>query len=165
MQRIREAALTDATAINSLSTELGYLSTPDNIAENRLANILSSNSDKVWVFEIDSEIKGWLHAFLTARVASEAFIEIGGLAVDPLSRRQGVGRKLVVQAQLWAQEQNTNLRVRCSSVRENSHVLMKRLVFQRLRNNMSLTKIYNKALNFSPAALFLDCHCYSVPAP
>ena len=114
---IREATLDDTNQINQLSRSLDYVAVSDNFAKKRLQAALQSSNDKVWIFEKDSEVLGWVHAFIAHRIASASFVEIGGLVVDPMSLKQGVGRRLVEQTKLWAHENKFKLRVRCNSKR------------------------------------------------
>lgn len=118
---IRKAEPNDANAIQLISKTLGYKETPLEIARERLQKLLLSTSDKVFVTIKNGEIVGWLHAFITHRVASASFVEIAGLAVSPSHRQQGAGIMLVVQANKWAQENQLTLRVRCNSEREGAH--------------------------------------------
>jgi len=121
MPAVREAKFDDARAINELSRLLGYKPLTDNVLTNNLETILTSKSDKLWIFEKENQILGWIHAFSANRVASAAFIEISGMVVSPDARREGIGRRLVDQAKQWAGEQNQNLRVRCNVKREETH--------------------------------------------
>lgn len=111
---IIEANIEDAPAINELSQALGYDSLPAGVLNDNLDNIPGSNLNKLWVFENENKILAWVHAFSAYRVGSLPSIEIGGMVVEPLSRRNGVGRRLVEQAKQWADEKNLVLRVRCN---------------------------------------------------
>lgn len=118
---VREASIDDVDAINELSRHLGYESLTALVLKDNLETILASKSDKLWIFEQENQILGWLHAFSAIRVAAAAFIEIGGMVVSPDARRAGIGRRLVEQAKQWAGEQNQNIRVRCNIKREQTH--------------------------------------------
>jgi N-acetylglutamate synthase-like GNAT family acetyltransferase len=121
MVHIREARQADAVEINSLSQDLGYVMVSHDVAEKRLAEILESGADKIWVGEEDGHILGWIHCFLTRRVASPAFVEIGGLVVSPDARRKGLGRQLVAHAAHWTQTYRMKVRVRCNAKRTDTH--------------------------------------------
>ena len=92
---IREANINDHIEIHELSHHLKYDPVPSEVAFYRLKNILNSNFDKIWIIKRDGIIQGWIHIFIAHRVASPAFVEIGGLVVSPDSRRGGIGRALV----------------------------------------------------------------------
>ncbi|KZN13926.1 GNAT family N-acetyltransferase [Marinomonas sp. TW1] len=129
MSNIRIATLADSKSINSLSFYLGYGSTPQEVADERLRCVLQSSSDNVWVFEESDSILGWLHVFKAYRVASGMFYEIGGLVVAPDARKKGIGRKLVEFAAKESEAENIELRVRCNSQRKDAHEFYKRLGF------------------------------------
>lgn len=133
MSGVRKAVLSDAKAINSLSQSLGYTPATDTVAQARLAEILSSHSDRVWVFANGARITGWIHAFIAVRIASEGFVEIGGLVVDPIMRQQGVGRVLVRQAKSWALENGVSLHVRCNAMRNDSHEFYAAVGFSKVK--------------------------------
>jgi ribosomal protein S18 acetylase RimI-like enzyme len=129
VSNIRIATLADSKSINSLSMHLGYGSTPQEVADERLRCVLKSTNDKVWVFEESDIILGWVHIFKAHRVASGMFYEIGGLVVDPEARNKGVGRKLVEFAAEESETENIELRVRCNSQRKDTHEFYKKLCF------------------------------------
>ncbi|RDE19578.1 GNAT family N-acetyltransferase [Motiliproteus coralliicola] len=119
--RIRLASPKDAAEIKRVAAALGYPDDSDSIARARLLTLLNSPSDQVWVCEQDGSVMGWIHAFVAHRLASDSFVEIGGLAVEPNSRRLGAGSALVQQARLWATELGMGLRVRCRIDRDGAH--------------------------------------------
>ncbi len=131
---IREVSLSDSNQINELSRSLGYTEISNDCALDRLQLMLNSNNDKVWVFEKHSKIIGWVHAFRAFRIASAAFIEIGGMVVDPRHRRKAVGSKLVKQVKCWATENKLVLRVRCNVERESAHHFYAALEFSKIKS-------------------------------
>lgn len=129
MSNIRAATLHESKSINNLSLHLGYGSTPQDVADERLKCLLESQNDWVWVFEESNDILGWIHVFKAHRVASAAFYEIGGLVVDPKTRNIGIGRKLVEFAIKRSQVQKVELRVRCNSKRQDTHLFYEKTGF------------------------------------
>ena len=140
MPTVREANIDDARAINELSRYSGYNPLTDDVLKDNLETILASKSDKLWIFEKDNQILGWIHAFSANRVASAAFIEIGGMVVSPDARREGIGRRLVEQTKQWACEQKQNLRVRCNIKREETHKFYESIgfVFSKSQNTFEI---------------------------
>ena len=131
---IRQAYPDDSKAINRLSRSLGYTENSDSLARLWLNQILSSDNEKVWVFEKDARIIGWIHAFRAHRVASAPFVEIGGMAVDPDNRRRGVGGRLIEQTMQWARKQKLSLRVRCNTEREATHEFYEAVGFTKVKS-------------------------------
>lgn len=117
---IRLAKPTDTAAIKRVAASLGYSSYSDAIAQARLKALLDSPNDHVWVCEQQGKLIGWIHAFAAHRLASDSFVEIGGLAVASNFRRLGAGAALVQQASQWAFELGLGLRVRSRIDREQA---------------------------------------------
>jgi GNAT superfamily N-acetyltransferase len=129
MIEIREALAGDIEGINIVSTYLGYSPSSIEVATNRLEEIIASDSDHVWVYLEDNTVKGWLHLFVSLRLASPKFAEIGGLVVDESSRRKGIGGKLVGEAIKWSKVNQLPLRVRCNTNREQANRFYESLGF------------------------------------
>ncbi|BCL70654.1 hypothetical protein TUMSATVNIG1_26180 [Vibrio nigripulchritudo] len=124
---IRLAKLSDSANIHALSQYLGYLDEGISVAEQRLKALLSSSHDRVYVAQLNGRLVGWLHCFYAQRLASESFIEIGGMVVHPDVRGHGVGRALVEHA---TEVHKGKWRVRCHSEREDTHSFYLKLGFK-----------------------------------
>ncbi len=129
MFNIRKATLNDSVSINDLSLHLGYENTPHDTAYERLKCLLESTSDDVFVCEKSNSIVGWIHVFKAYRVASPTFYEIGGLVVCPKFRSIGVGRQLIDFVTKESKCQNLELRVRCNSIRNDTHAFYEKTGF------------------------------------
>ena len=129
MSKIREAKQTDSEAINKLSTDLGYDIVPQVIADQRISEILKSETDKLWIYKEENQIKGWIHIFVANRVASSSFTEIGGLVVSSNCRRKGIGKRLVAYAAKWSKVNKLKIRVRCNTKRTETHLFYKSVGF------------------------------------
>jgi N-acetylglutamate synthase-like GNAT family acetyltransferase len=127
---IRQATIGDADQISLVSVHLGYTMSSNEIAKNRLMEIIESASDHIWVYEENKKIKGWLHLFISLRLASPEFAEIGGLVVDKACRRSGIGKKLVGQAIEFSRFNNMPLRVRCNAAREEANKFYESIGFE-----------------------------------
>jgi GNAT superfamily N-acetyltransferase len=129
MIEIREALAEDIEGINIVSAFLGYSPSSIEVATNRFEEIIASDSDHVWVCLEDNTVKGWLHLFVSLRLASPKFAEIGGLVVEESSRRKGIGGKLVGQAIRWSKVNKLPLRVRCNANRAQANLFYESLGF------------------------------------
>lgn len=76
---IRRAEITDLAGIKQAAVSLGYNRQTDEPVENQLKIILDSENDKLFVYD-EGEVKGWIHFFISNRVTSSPFIEIGALS-------------------------------------------------------------------------------------
>jgi len=118
---IKEIEIKDAAAITSLIRQLGYESTEDKTAQ-RIKNILNNPQHFACVAILENRIVGWIHAFISVHLESEAFAEIGGLVVDEGCRGKGIGEKLIEEVSQWARRNNFNkLRVRSNTKRNETH--------------------------------------------
>jgi len=117
----RQAIPEDASSISSLSTELGY---DMSVAKTKdLIEKISRNEQQIiYVAIINDLIVGWLHAFVTARLESGIFCEIGGLVVSGQHRSKGIGSLLVQNIKSWCKDKQVQLlKVRCNEKRIAAH--------------------------------------------
>ena len=132
---IRRATPADLEALTALAAQLGYPSSSAEI-EARLRR-LSAHPDLHAVYVAETPpgaVVGWMHVFISARVESDPFAEIGGLVVDQQQRRAGVGEALVAAAETWARERGlATLRVRSNVVREHAHRFYERRGFEQIK--------------------------------
>ena len=127
---IRSAIPDDAEAIARLSGELGYPTTaPD--ARRRLFDIKTSTNHAVMVAEDESgTVVGWIHVFRSRRLGGEPFAELGGLVVTESLRGHGIGRRLVAEAEEWAEKREiATLRIRTRTTRNDARLFYEDLDF------------------------------------
>ncbi len=119
---IRLARASDAEAVASLSRELGYENSLEEMHD-RLQR-LDGNPDHV-VFVActsDRNVVGWVDVYVSFHLQTGASAEIGGLVVGEGARSRGVGRLLVAQAETWARSKGmTHMRVRSNVKRSEAH--------------------------------------------
>lgn len=129
--RIRSATHRDAHTIATLGGALGYAGGEQGTAA-RLAMLLDRGDHAVLVAEDDSgAIAGWVHAFVALRLASEPFVEVGGLVVDEWCRRRGIGRRLVAAVVEWAARRSYGrVRVRVNARREEARAFYAGIGFE-----------------------------------
>lgn len=146
MPEIREASIEDSDQINKVSEHLGYKPLSNEEAKAQLLEIIESASDYVWVYAEGKKIQGWLHLFISERLASPRFAEIGGLAVDKSCRRSGIGRKLVEQAMYWSKSNSMYLRVRCNASRAEANKFYERIGFECEKNQKVYQIVHKKCM-------------------
>lgn len=132
---LRKATTSDAEAIAALSGQLGYPSTPEQVAW-RMAG-LQGPDDSILAAEEGGRVVGWIHVQGMQRVESDPCAEILGLVVEESCRDQGVGRKLVEAACLWAKEKGYGeIRVRSNTIRADAHRFYEGLDFREVKTQI-----------------------------
>ncbi|HZI93731.1 MAG TPA: GNAT family N-acetyltransferase [Patescibacteria group bacterium] len=111
----------DIAQVALLAGQLGYPSTPDQIAS-RFRSLETIPGSAIFVAELtQGSPAGWAHVVGRQLLESEPFAELVGLVVDAASRRQGAGRALVKAAESWARENGYGaLRIRSNTARSEA---------------------------------------------
>lgn len=138
---IREARVSDAPQLAPLAKQLGYDSTPEEVAR-RLPGIFADSEHIVFVAEHKSgELAGYVDAFLFRTAASDARVEIAGLVVEEKSRSQNIGRTLMARAEDWAREKGcSECGLRSNVVREGAHRFYENLGYRVNKTQKSFRK-------------------------
>lgn len=128
---IRDVTDADTPAIAALASELGYQTDIDAMRD-RLAKIRATDTDLAIVaVNGNHEVIGWLQAHAALIIESGFRVEITGLSVSSKSRRSGVGRALVAQAERWARARGAAAVVVRSNVsRVESHLFYPALDYE-----------------------------------
>ena len=109
----RKAALSDTTVITSLLIELGC-NVEEAEVRRRMAPLLVSEADRVFVAELDGRIVGLISIHVAPLLHRDALGRITAFIVTQDLRGQGIGMKLLAEAEKWAIEKG------CSQVELNS---------------------------------------------
>ena len=140
---VRLARISDASAVASLTGQLGY-DVESSALAGRLSKLLERPDQHVVITELEGRPVGWVHAAIWEDIESEPFVVIGGPVVDRYHRGQGVGRVLMQQAEKWALEQGCSIvRVWSSSVRTEAHRFYERLGYRNIKTQHSFAKSLN----------------------
>jgi GNAT superfamily N-acetyltransferase len=120
---IRRARLTDATSVAELSGQLGYPTSPEEMAA-RLAHLIRHpRFGSVLIAETsDRQVIGWVHVSVTPLLEVPLRAEVNGLIVAEGKRRSGAGAKLLQAAEDWAKSKGCEgMSVRSNVIRERAH--------------------------------------------
>lgn len=121
---------TDAEAVTELSAQLGYITTPAEVKK-RFATLEKDLNNGLFVAGRDDEVVGWLHVYGVRLLETDGYAEIGGVVVDAAVQRQGVGRLLVQQAEVWTSAQGFGeMRLRSGLHRGEAHAFYERLGYE-----------------------------------
>lgn len=137
---IRPMIAADAEHVAALTTELGYRSTAEQIAQ-RFARIDGQRQQMVFVAEDSGVVVAWLHVAVHPYLENDASAEILGLVVAEGHRGRGVGRDLLTTAEAWARSHHcATMRVRSRVARERAHAFYEREGFRRVKTQHCFEK-------------------------
>lgn len=137
---VRPAAAGDAPALAGLCTQLGYPSTPEQVAR-RLAEILPRPENAVFVAEVEGQAAGWIHVFVSRMLEAEPFLEVGGLVVDEARRGLGLGGALMAEAEDWSRRRGVlEVRLRSNIIRKDAHRFYDSLGYANVKSQFTFHK-------------------------
>jgi ribosomal protein S18 acetylase RimI-like enzyme len=137
---IREAQPQDFSRIAELAGQLGYPSSPNEIA-GRLAGMKQSDDHAVFVARLGGEVAGWLGVYVCRMVEADSRAEISGLVVDEKFRSQGIGPLLLVRAEQWAREKGCRaIGLRSNVIRDRAHSFYERHGYKHTKTQKSFRK-------------------------
>jgi GNAT superfamily N-acetyltransferase len=142
---IRPARLSDAGAIAALTIQLGYTVEPSIVAD-RLSRVLARRDQQFLVADHDSRPVGWIHMVISEYVESGAVVVIGGLVVDREHRKQGIGRRLLADAEEWATQNGCAIvRLWSSAMRTEAHAFYQHVGYANIKTQYSFVKSVDPA--------------------
>ena len=141
--RIRKARRGDVERIAQLCGELGYPSSPAQIAT-RLRQLKPDSKHAVFVAEFPgtaNEIIGWLHVGVSHLLESDLRAEVNGLIVADGQRSAGAGAKLLAAAENWARRQGCQgMNVRSNVIRDRAHKFYVRQGYEHYKTQKAFRK-------------------------
>ena len=142
METIRRAVSEDALRIAQLAADLGYTINSDSVGA--AIDRLQWDEGAIFVADASEHPTGWIHIHRSHVIQTEPFAEVGGLVVDPLSRGEGVGRRLLEAAERWSSANDLTLvRVRSNIVRSNAHRFYERRGYDVEKTSYTFIKSLN----------------------
>ena len=141
LPKIRLATPADAAGLADLASQLGYPSTPEQVAK-RLDNLAEKPEENaVLVAELDGRVIGWVHVHLYLLLVDDREAEIGGLVVDADRRGQGVGAQLMAAAEAWAGGHGCqSVYLRSNTKRTEAHAFYKNLGYNLIKSQYAFRK-------------------------
>ena len=141
--KIRQAEIQDAERIATLSQQLGYSVTLEEIKQ-RLDRILNNDSYIFYVATLANDyVIGWAQAHIYEIILMPTLALLHGLVVDENYRNNGIGKLLMQQIEKWAYE------VRCEGVSVRSSIRCKEahLFYEKIGYiNIKEQKAFHKTL-------------------
>ena len=116
----------DLPDVVELTKQLGYPSTSTEI-ENRFERLRTEPGDLLLVAR-QEKVYGWIHLRTELSLGSDPRVEVVGLVVDEAVRGQGIGAKLMDEAERWARKQGlAKMRLRSNIKRGDAHRFYEKL--------------------------------------
>lgn len=93
----------DSPQVAVLAREMGYQVMAEDVGR-RLARVLCSPENGLFVCEQDAEVVGWSHVQCLCRLQSDAAAVVVGLFIRRAERGGGAGQALLQACRHWAAE-------------------------------------------------------------
>jgi GNAT superfamily N-acetyltransferase len=138
---IRPARADDFVRVAALSGQLGYPSTPEEVAR-RIAGMLHSAEHGVYVAQSAAgDITGAIGVFVYRSFEVDPRAEVSGLVVDERYRSQGIGLRLLERAEEWAREKGCKtIGLRSNVIRGRAHAFYERHGYEHFKSQKSFRK-------------------------
>ncbi|QSJ17369.1 GNAT family N-acetyltransferase [Nostoc sp. UHCC 0702] len=139
--KIRKAEIKDAERIASLSEQLGYSATNQQI-ELRFAKIQKNNSHIVYVATLANEyVIGLGHAYICDLMVIPTQAILLWLVVDKDYRRSGIGRILMQQIEQWADQAGCEgVLLRTNIKRQEAHLFYEKIGYTNIKQSLTFYK-------------------------
>ena len=137
---LRQMRPEDTAAVASLTTQLGYPATEDEIR--RRYDLIKDRWDaRLFVVQTGNRIVGWIHVQATYLLECDARAEIWGLVVAETARGTGIGRRLVEAAEEWAQMRGlAEMAVRSNHLRTEAQGFYEHLGYKVMKTQNAFRK-------------------------
>ncbi len=141
--QIRQCKITDSKAIHDLNTkEMGY-DYPEDKTKEKIANLLASDKDIIYVACVDETVIGYIHANDYDVIYSPHMKNIMGIAVSSGFKRNGVGKALLHSVELWAQATGAaGVRLASGSTRHGAHDFYKHCGYSGDKQQIRFIKLF-----------------------
>lgn len=138
---IRECRLSDCNDIYELNkNEMGY-DYPCEDTYKKLMKLIKSESDKIFVAVSDNKTIGYIHINDYESVYAPPMKNIMGIAVAEKYKRQGIGRKLMNEAENWAKNTGAYaIRLVSGAERKGAHEFYYSCGFEKTKEQLNLKK-------------------------
>jgi GNAT superfamily N-acetyltransferase len=133
---IRPATADDAARLAQLATQLGYPTTPRELAARLRAFAALPDAAILVATDADEGPIGWIHVELKASLLAPLVAQVMGLVVDEARRGAGIGAELLNRAEAWATDRGCReLLVATRVTRERAHRFYSRQGYQLLKTS------------------------------
>ena len=139
---IREATFQDAFVLTSLTAQLGYPCTKEEILE-RLIPYQNRFHGVVFVAVLDGTVVGWISVNIVRYFYVQPFTQVSGFVVEEKERNKGIGKRLLEAAEGWVKEEEYRLiRIRTNVIRAEAHRFYENNGYKKVKEQ----KVYMKEI-------------------
>ncbi|HEX6127847.1 MAG TPA: GNAT family N-acetyltransferase [Candidatus Limnocylindria bacterium] len=133
---IRPATADDADRLSELATQLGYPTTPSELAMRVRALAALPDAAILVATDADDRPIGWIHVGLKPSLLAPLSAQVMGLVVDEARRGVGIGAQLLNRAEAWATDRGCGeLLVATRVTRERAHRFYRRHGYELLKTS------------------------------
>lgn len=141
---VRPVRAADSAAVATLTGELGYPATSEEMAF-RVDALLQRPGEHALLVAVDADDLpiGWIHVERVDTLETGPMAGIAGLVVGEGSRSDGIGTALLAAGEDWARDQGLGvIQVRSRTTRERAHHFYERAGYGRVKTSV----VFRKAL-------------------
>ncbi|MEQ6291288.1 GNAT family N-acetyltransferase [Vogesella sp. GCM10023246] len=143
---LRPARATDAAALATLATALGYPTDSATLAARLSVLLAAPEQHLLCVVETEGRVCGWIHGYLRPLLESDSCVEVGGLVVAADCRGQGLGARLLAACEAWAAARGVaEVSVRCAEHRLDAHRFYQREGYSHIKTQLTFRKAVAKS--------------------
>ncbi|MFD1465759.1 GNAT family N-acetyltransferase [Lapidilactobacillus mulanensis] len=140
---IRAAVITDAESLHQVNAEELHYDYALAETQNRLAYILTKDWQKIFVASINGEFAGYVQVSEYLETYGDKMANIMGLAVLSRYQGEGVGKALMHQAELWAQEIGAKgVRLNSGEERKEAHLFYEHIGYTKEKMQAKFKKVF-----------------------
>jgi ribosomal protein S18 acetylase RimI-like enzyme len=132
----------DLATVTVLAKQLGYNVTEPELSY-RFDSFFESASETLFVAKKNHQVVGWIHILtVPASLLMGSRAEVHALVVDESFRNHGIGKKLLMKGEHWAQQKGfKSVRLRSNVIREDAKKFYLRQGYTILKTQNTFEKI------------------------
>lgn len=143
---VREVRITDYQDIYLLNQDFNSnlsFFTEEKVKE-KIEIIIRETKDKIFVFELNNEIVGYIHGSRHELLFADSLINVLGFVVKERYRNQGIGSKLMDYLEHWAREEGySGIKLLSHPSREQAHRLYHKRGYQFTKDQKNFIKSFD----------------------
>jgi len=140
---VRKVKVTDYNDIFLLNQELGYFYPIEKVKE-RIANVIDSTEDIVFVAQQGSEVIGYIQGSSYEVLYYDPLVRIMGFVVKEKYRNIGVGSMLINELECWAKEKGySGITLTSRFERLNAHRFYEKHGYVNIKNQKNFQKVFD----------------------